>query len=106
MERGRKTSSFTRYACDNLRCIKCNFKVHCFLNNSWKDSVDYMFLRNTVPNEQKLSLMLVHDTTTTIIDTNNCAYCCQCTSITIKENNEIELNPTNSTGPQWVCAGH
>lgn len=52
--RGLKSSNFSKYACDNLRCLQCNFKIHSFLNGQWSDSVDYMFFRNNVPNENKL----------------------------------------------------
>lgn len=97
MERGRKTSSFTKLACNSLRCMKCNFKVHCFVHYSWDSSIDYMFLRNTVPNETKLSQKL-------LTVSGSSAYCCQCTWVS--EVAEKELNPSNPAGPQWVCSGH
>ena len=97
LERGRKVSSFTKLACNSLRCIKCNFRVHCFLNSSWDSTIDYMFLRNTVPNEAKLAKKLV-------VAGDSCAYCCQCTSVS--ETGERELNSSNPAGPQWVCSGH
>ena len=97
MERGRKISSFSKLACNSLRCMKCNFKVHCFVHYSWDSTVDYMFLRNTVPNESKLSQKLV-------AVSGSSAYCCQCTWVS--EAGEKELNPSNPAGPQWVCSGH
>lgn len=98
MERGRKTSAFAQLACNNLRCIQCNFKVHCFANSAWDSSVDYMFLRNTVPNEVKLAQRLQRSA-------ESCAYCCQCSHT--NESGERELTAQTSSGdPQWVCAGH
>ena len=73
-------------------------QVHCFTSSEWDSSVDYMFLRNTVPNEAKLSVKLTRSA-------EKCAYCCQCSSAS--EGGERELNAQLSTqGPQWVCAGH
>jgi hypothetical protein len=97
MERGRKVSSFSKLACSSLRCMKCNFKVLCFIHYSWDSTVDYMFLRNTVPNETKLSQKL-------LAVSGSSAYCCQCTWVS--EAGEKELNPSNPASPQWVCSGH
>jgi hypothetical protein len=96
--RGRKASSFASCACNNLRCLQCNFKVHCFAGSAWDASVDYMFLRNTVPNEGKLASKLLQSAA-------SCAYCCQCSFAT--EAGERELQPQGAKGdPQWICAGH
>ena len=96
--RGRKTSSFASCACNTLRCLQCNFKVHCFSGCAWDSTVDYMFLRNTVPNETKLAARLVRDS-------DSCAYCCQCSYAS--ESGERELALQGARGdPQWICAGH
>lgn len=98
MARGRKSSAFAQLACNNLRCLQCNFKVHCFANSAWDGTVDYMFLRNTVPNEVKLATKLQRSA-------ESCAYCCQCSHTS--ESGERELTAQASNGePQWVCAGH
>lgn len=49
-------------ACDNLRCMSCNFQVLIFQDCSWKTDpniVNYMFFRNNMPNKQKLSVGLI-----------------------------------------------
>jgi hypothetical protein len=97
MERGRKVSSFAKVACNNLRCLQCNFKVHCFVGSAWDASVDYMFLRNNVPNETKLAHKLRR-----AVD--SCAYCCQCSFAT--EAGERELTQGAKADPQWTCSGH
>jgi hypothetical protein len=98
VQRGRKASSFAAVACDNLRCLQCNFRVHCFVGSAWDPSVDYLFLRNTVPNEAKLGARLVRSET-------SCAYCCQCSFAA--EEGQRELQPQAARGdPQWICAGH
>ena len=95
--RGRKSSAFTKYACDNLRCLSCNFTVHCFAGRRWDASVDYMFLRNTVPNEAKLASKLLDSSS-------SYAYCCQCTSA--DESGDRQLTQGAANDPQWICAGH
>mgnify|MGYP005991063837 CR=1 FL=1 len=60
--------------------------------------MDYLFLRNTVPNEAKLAARLRQSGA-------SCAYCCQCSFAT--EAAERELLPQASKDdPQWICAGH
>ena len=46
--------------CDRLRCTACDFDVLRFDEKEWAADVDYMFLRNCVPNTEKLSHKLVH----------------------------------------------
>lgn len=97
IERGRKASSFAAVACNNLRCLQCNFTVHCFSGYAWDNTVDYMFLRNTVPNEVKLSSKLVSSQ-------QSCAYCCQCSFAS--ESADRQLTQGAKNDPQWICAGH
>ena len=105
-ERGLKASAFSKCACDNLRCIQCNFQVQCYRGARWnEEAVDYMFFRNNVPNDLKLSVNLVaaHE---------SFAYCCQCSWIDTQS--EIVLNPgsvstigtSSNKQPQWICGGH
>eukprot|EP00602_Paraphysomonas_sp_CaronLab_P010459 CAMPEP_0185026396 /NCGR_PEP_ID=MMETSP1103-20130426/10502_1 /TAXON_ID=36769 /ORGANISM="Paraphysomonas bandaiensis, Strain Caron Lab Isolate" /LENGTH=336 /DNA_ID=CAMNT_0027559961 /DNA_START=94 /DNA_END=1104 /DNA_ORIENTATION=+ len=95
--RGPKTSAFSKLACDNLRCLQCNFEVMQFPERTWGSGVDYMFFRNNVPNVQKLSAELC-------IQSNSMAYCCQCRWLSAE--NEVVISTGNSSQPQWVCAGH
>lgn len=97
MPRGRKSSAFAKFACDNLRCLKCNFRVHCFAGQRWDASADYMFFRNNVPNEAKLHTKLHREGAA-------CAYCCQCTSAT--EAGDRMLTQGAADDPQWICGGH
>ena len=58
MSRGIRSSVFSKCACNHLRCLSCNFKVHVFLGNEWTSQVDYMFFRNNVPNETNLAVQV------------------------------------------------
>jgi hypothetical protein len=69
--RGLKPSLFSRTACDSLRCIECNFAVKVFVACRWAVSADYMFFRNHMPCDERLSGMLRRDG-------DSAAYCCQC----------------------------
>jgi hypothetical protein len=101
--RGLKASAFSRSACDSLLCSQCNFKVLVFLHGSWDKSVDYMFVRNNMPNVDKLKAKLItHSPQSELY--NNVAYCCQCQWATVSD--ERCLTPGNATDPQWICTGH
>eukprot|EP00602_Paraphysomonas_sp_CaronLab_P002097 CAMPEP_0185026510 /NCGR_PEP_ID=MMETSP1103-20130426/10821_1 /TAXON_ID=36769 /ORGANISM="Paraphysomonas bandaiensis, Strain Caron Lab Isolate" /LENGTH=358 /DNA_ID=CAMNT_0027560119 /DNA_START=187 /DNA_END=1263 /DNA_ORIENTATION=+ len=95
--RGAKTSAFSKVACDNLRCLQCNFEVMQFPERGWDVGVDYMFFRNNVPNAQKLSSQLR-------VQSQSIAYCCQCSWLSAEC--EVVLSPGTPNQPQWVCAGH
>lgn len=97
--RGAKSSAFSKCVCDSLRCIQCNFEVLWFNRARWLSGVDYMFFRNSVPNEDKLRAKLSFDA----INFEYCAYCCQCSWTDIKDELVVGLG---SSQLQWVCSGH
>eukprot|EP00668_Euglena_longa_P001850 GGOE01002171.1.p1 GENE.GGOE01002171.1~~GGOE01002171.1.p1 ORF type:complete len:242 (+),score=48.30 GGOE01002171.1:88-726(+) len=78
--------------CDNLRCTKCDFRVIWFDDYAWSPSVNYIFLRNNVPDFQKLQEKLDPEP-------GACAYACQCLSRTARDLEAIG-------DVQWGCAGH
>lgn len=95
--RGLKTSAFSKCLCDNLRCLQCNFQVKVFIGFAWDSSVDYMFLRNNMPTDSKLSSKLNSSP-------ESAAYCCQCTSAHLSD--ERTLSQGAASDPQWICSGH
>ncbi|CAL1535671.1 unnamed protein product [Lymnaea stagnalis] len=87
-------SSINRRSCDRLRCTSCDFRVCFFDNLSWSKDTDYLFLRNNVPELQKLKSKLSRK--------KGCrAYCCQCSWRNVQE--PCELNDPNL---KWVCGKH
>uniref|UniRef100_T1IPN7 Cilia- and flagella-associated protein 418 n=1 Tax=Strigamia maritima TaxID=126957 RepID=T1IPN7_STRMM len=50
---GLASTSSTK-ACNALRCLQCDFKVLWFDNFTWSTDVDYLFLRNNMPDFHKL----------------------------------------------------
>ncbi|RVE63070.1 hypothetical protein OJAV_G00163170 [Oryzias javanicus] len=44
----------SRRSCDQLRCISCDFRVLMFDDYEWDQSCDYLFLRNNMPDCEKL----------------------------------------------------
>jgi hypothetical protein len=48
-----------RRPCNALRCTSCDFKVLALEDRRWDDTVDYLFLRNNMPDVQKLRAKLV-----------------------------------------------
>ncbi|CAM9869836.1 unnamed protein product [Ectocarpus sp. 8 AP-2014] len=94
-DRGFCASSLSQRACDKLRCTDCNFEVLCFHGRAWDDQTDYMFLRNNVPDMDKLSARLTPCS-------DSCAYACQCSWQNVKD--VRALSPTER--PRWACGGH
>ena len=41
-------------ACDQLRCTDCDFSVLSFDNVHWATNTDYLFLRNNMPDLERL----------------------------------------------------
>ncbi|CAM9394453.1 unnamed protein product [Ectocarpus sp. 13 AM-2016] len=94
-DRGFCASSLSQRACDKLRCTDCNFEVLCFHGRAWDDQTDYMFLRNNVPDTDKLSARLTPCS-------DSCAYACQCSWQNVKD--VRAQSPTQR--PRWACGGH
>ncbi|XP_059160787.1 cilia- and flagella-associated protein 418-like isoform X2 [Physella acuta] len=87
-------SSANKRSCDQLRCTSCDFRVCFFDNLSWSKDTDYLFLRNNVPDLQKLKSRLIRK--------NGCrAYCCQCTWRNVTECEEL-----SDPSLKWVCGKH
>jgi hypothetical protein len=78
--------------CSNMFCISCDHLVIRIPNRRWKESTDYLFLRNNYPDTVKQNL---------IPAARWCAYCCQCTFC---QEQELKKLPPFSTN--WVCRGH
>lgn len=49
------------YGRTNLRCTRCDFRVMRFRGRRWSPAVDYMFLRNWMPDAAKMLEVLVKD---------------------------------------------
>uniref|UniRef100_H2ZFB3 Cilia- and flagella-associated protein 418 n=1 Tax=Ciona savignyi TaxID=51511 RepID=H2ZFB3_CIOSA len=45
--------------CDQLRCTNCDFHVEQYNNYKWDNTVDYLFLRNNMPDFQKVASKLI-----------------------------------------------
>lgn len=41
-------------ACNNLRCTSCDFKVSIFKDFAWDPTTNYLFLRNNMPDFEKV----------------------------------------------------
>ena len=68
-------SPFLSDTATGYRCSKCDLRVLRFTDQQWAPDVDYMFLRNFMPNVDKLQAKLrARD--------GHCAYSCQCTWVT------------------------
>ena len=80
--------------CDNMLCLACNLPVIAIDHVMWDESTDYLFLRNNVPNIDKLRAKLKMK--------KGCrAYACQC-----QWRNVTEIISTRNSGVQWICRKH
>ena len=80
--------------CDNMLCLACNLPVIAIDHVQWDESTDYLFLRNNVPNIDKLRAKLKMK--------KGCrAYACQC-----QWRNVTEITSTRNCGVQWICRKH
>lgn len=51
---GQTMNSLNQKSCDKLRCYNCDKKVHRFTDVKWRQTVDYMFVRNHNTNPKEL----------------------------------------------------
>jgi hypothetical protein len=67
---GETADTHDPHFCTNMICISCDHRVIRFPDRIWKDSTDYLFLRDNYPDRVKPNLTRAPC---------SCAYCCQCT---------------------------
>ncbi|KAM4579854.1 cilia- and flagella-associated protein 418 [Odontesthes bonariensis] len=85
----------SKRSCDQLRCISCDFRVLMFDDCEWDPSCDYLFLRNNMPDRQKLRTKLKKRRGLR-------AYACQCSWFSTSEPTDLRDQPQLS----WVCGKH
>jgi len=81
--------------CSNLRCTNCDFKVIQIDDCEWHSSVDYLFLRNNMPDFNRIKKKLVKNN-------GSRAYACQCSWYSATT--AVEIKP--ALGLKWVCGRH
>ncbi|XP_072169601.1 cilia- and flagella-associated protein 418-like [Diadema setosum] len=88
-------STVVQKACDQLRCTSCDFRIVCYDDLEWDASCNYLFLRNNVPDLQKLRAKLKKR--------KGCrAYACQCSWRSVKA--QMDLSEDHEL--KWVCGKH
>ncbi|XP_044062923.1 protein C8orf37 homolog isoform X2 [Siniperca chuatsi] len=95
VERKPSSQSGGRKSCDQLRCISCDFRVLMFDDCEWDSSCDYLFLRNNMPDRQKLGAKLKKRRGLR-------AYACQCSWFSTLEPADLRDQPQL----RWVCGKH
>ncbi|XP_071325536.1 cilia- and flagella-associated protein 418 [Trachinotus anak] len=85
----------SKRCCDQLRCISCDFRVLMFDDCEWDSSCDYLFLRNNMPDRQKLRAKLKKRRGFR-------AYGCQCSWFFSSEPTDLRDQPQL----RWVCGKH
>ncbi|XP_014671779.1 PREDICTED: protein C8orf37 homolog [Priapulus caudatus] len=88
-------SALTQRACDKLRCTDCDFKCVMYNDYKWRDDIDYLFLRNNVPDFAKLKEKL-------LVRKGFRAYACQCKWRSVNQVVDIRDDPDI----KWVCGKH
>lgn len=85
----------SKRSCDQLRCTSCDFRVLMFDDFEWDSSCDYLFLRNNMPERQKLRAKLRKRRGVR-------AYACQCSWFSTLEPTDLRDRPEL----RWVCGKH
>lgn len=85
----------SKRSCDQLRCMSCDFRVLMFDDCEWDPSCDYLFLRNNMPDRQKLRAKLKKRRGLR-------AYACQCSWFSTLEPTDLRDRPQL----RWVCGKH
>lgn len=85
----------SKRSCDQLRCTSCDFRVLMFDDCEWDPSCDYLFLRNNMPDRQKLRAKLKKRRGLR-------AYGCQCSWFSTLEPTDLRDRPQL----RWVCGKH
>ncbi|XP_070575998.1 cilia- and flagella-associated protein 418-like [Ptychodera flava] len=88
-------TTMSQRSCDKLRCTDCDFKIVMYDNYEWHSSCDYLFLRNNVPDFNKLSAKLLKKK-------GSRAYACQCKWRSVKDLVDIQ----KEADLKWVCGKH
>ncbi|XP_054637913.1 cilia- and flagella-associated protein 418 isoform X2 [Dunckerocampus dactyliophorus] len=85
----------SKRSCDQLRCTSCDFRVLTFDGWEWDPSCDYLFLRNNMPDHEKLRGKLRKRNGVR-------AYACQCSWFSTLDATDVLLQPQL----RWVCGKH
>ncbi|XP_078108166.1 cilia- and flagella-associated protein 418 isoform X1 [Sander vitreus] len=85
----------SKRSCHQLRCTSCDFRVLMFDDCEWDMSCDYLFLRNNMPDRQKLRAKLKKRRGLR-------AYACQCSWFSTSEPTDLRDQPQL----RWVCGKH
>ncbi|XP_060905501.1 cilia- and flagella-associated protein 418 [Labrus mixtus] len=85
----------SKRCCDQLRCTSCDFRVLMFDDCEWDLSCDYLFLRNNMPDRQKLRAKLKRRRGFR-------AYACQCSWMSTSEPTDLR----DRDQLRWVCGKH
>lgn len=88
------STTVSRQCCSNLRCHNCDFSVEIFDNFRWSPDIDYLFLRNNMPDFSKLQSRL-------LARRNSRAYACQCHWVHAQEMTDL----TGELKRLWHCGG-
>ncbi|XP_046637773.1 uncharacterized protein LOC124316078 [Daphnia pulicaria] len=84
--------------CSSLRCTGCDFRVSQFAHYRWRPGTDYLFLRNNMPEFDRVRVKL---STAKFCR----AYACQCKFVTVKDLVDLtKLGPDFAS--TWICLGH
>ncbi|KAM3873523.1 cilia- and flagella-associated protein 418 [Diretmus argenteus] len=88
-------TAMSKRSCDQLRCTSCDFRVLTFDDYEWDTSCDYLFLRNNMPDSQKLRSRLKRRRGLR-------SYACQCSWFSARETTDLR----DQSQLRWVCGKH
>ncbi|KAM4601446.1 cilia- and flagella-associated protein 418 [Polymixia lowei] len=88
-------TAMSQRSCDQLRCTSCDFRVLMFEDQEWDSSCDYLFLRNNMPDSERLRAKLRRRRGAR-------AYACQCSWFSARDVADLR----DQVQLRWVCGKH
>ncbi|CAD5115915.1 DgyrCDS4848 [Dimorphilus gyrociliatus] len=89
------STALEKKCCSRLRCTHCDFNLIMVDDRAWHKSTDYLFLRNNMPDIDKMKTKLV-------VRKGGRAYACQCQFRSVTDLADIRQD----TSLKWVCGKH
>ncbi|KAI8818784.1 retinal maintenance-domain-containing protein [Fimicolochytrium jonesii] len=124
-QRGQTVGSVPR-SCNRVRCVKCDFRCLAFPDATWTPDTDYLFLRNNMPDVERMQEKLSEADgrphrfraekqyrkrcsrrsslhfVVCYPHAGSVAFCCQCSWHTTATLTDVRQLPKL----KWVCGGH
>ena len=85
--------------CPRLLCLSCDHRVLSIPHWQFAAGADYVFLRTTVPDVEKLRERMERSE-------GGMGWCCQCMYVNVRSGATVRVDGGRSSKCRWICTGH